>query len=65
MYTLKNGVMSIIIPKEIQKAGRTFAIMALDKNGKAWTFSDTDTNPATITGTINVEAYAFYLIYKD
>ncbi len=64
-YTLKNGVLTIIIPKEYQKAGRTFAIMALDKNGKAWTFADTDTNPATVTATINVEGYAFALIYKD
>jgi hypothetical protein len=64
-YTLKNGVLTIIIPKEFQKAGRTFAIMALDKNGRAWVYADTDTNPATVTATINVEGYAFALIYKD
>ncbi len=64
-YTLKNGVLTIIIPKEYQKAGRTFAIMALDKSGKAWTFADTDTNPATVTANINVEGYAFALVYKD
>ncbi len=64
-YTLKNGVLTIIIPKEYRKAGRTFAIMALDKNGKAWAFADTDTNPATLTVKIYVEGYAFALIYKD
>jgi hypothetical protein len=64
-YTLKSGTLTILIPKELQKAGRTFAIMALDKNGKAWTFADTDKNPATITANINVEGYAFALIYKD
>ncbi len=64
-YTLKNGVLTIIIPKEFQKAGRTFAIMALDKNGRAWVYADTDNNPNTVTATINVEGYAFALIYKD
>ncbi len=64
-YSLKSGPLTILIPKELQKAGRTFAIMALDKNGKAWTFADTDTNPATVTANINVEGYAFALIYKD
>ncbi len=64
-YTLKNGKLTISIPMECQKAGRTFALMALDKNGKAWTFPDTDTNPATLTANINVEGYAFALIYKD
>ena len=64
-YSLKSGTFTILIPQELQKAGRTFAIMALDKNGKAWTFADTDTNPATVTANINVEGYAFALIYKD
>ncbi len=64
-YTLKNGVLTIIIPKEFRKAGRTFAIMALDKNGKAVIFNDTDTNADTVTAAINVEGYAFSLIYKD
>ena len=64
-HTLKNGVLTIIIPKEYLKAGRTFAIMALDKNGKAWVYPDIDTNPATVTANINFEGYAFALIYKD
>ncbi len=36
-----------------------------DKNGKAWTFADIDTNPSTLTANINVEGYEFALIYKD
>lgn len=39
--------------------------MALDKNGKAVIFNDTDTNADTVTAAINVEGYAFSLIYKD
>ena len=64
-YTPKNGALTIIIPKEYRKAGRTFAVMALDKNGRAWVYADTDNNPNTVTATINVEGYAFALIYKD
>lgn len=63
--TLKNGSFTMDIPKELQKAGRTFALIGLDKNGMAWVFSDTDKNPETITVTINLEGYAFELIYKD
>lgn len=64
-HTLKNGVLIIIIPKEYQKTGRTFAIMGLDKKGKAWIYPDTDSNPATVTTNVNFEGYAFALIYKD
>ena len=64
-HTLKNGVLIIIIPKEYQKTGRTFAIMGLDKKGKAWIYPDTDSNPATVTANVNFEGYAFALIYKD
>lgn len=64
-HTLKNGVLIIIIPKEYQKTGRTFAIMGLDKRGKAWIYPDTDSTPATVTANVNFEGYAFALIYKD
>ncbi|MCR5301783.1 MAG: DUF6273 domain-containing protein [Lachnospiraceae bacterium] len=64
-HTLKNGTLTIIIPKELQNTGRTFALMALDKNGNALVYADSDTNPATITANINFEGYAFALIYKD
>ena len=64
-YTLKNGTLTIIIPKEYRKLGRTFALMGLDKNGGVVIFNDTDTNPDTLTVNLNIEGYAFDLIYKD
>ena len=64
-YTLKNGTLMIIIPKEYRKAGRTFALMGLDKNAKVVILNDTDTNPDTLTVKLNIEGYAFDLIYKD
>ena len=63
--TLKNGTFTLLIPKDLQKAGRTFAILALDKSGKAYLLPDTDADPATITVSVNLEGYAFDLIYKD
>ena len=53
------------IPAELRKAGRTFAIIALDKNGKTFVLPDTDTDPNTITVAFDLEGYAFDLIYKD
>ncbi len=64
-HTLKNGTLTLPIPAEFQKAGRTFALIGVDKTGKPWTFADVDDNPYTITANINVEGYAFALIYKD
>ena len=63
--TVKSGVLTIIVPAEYRKGGRTFAVMALDKNGGTRTYADTDMNPATVTAAVNFEGYAFSLIYRD
>ena len=64
-YTLKKGKLVLDIPPQYQKAGRTFAITAIDKNGQVHVFYDTDNDPAKITVNIDIEAYAFELNYKD
>ena len=63
--TLKKGSFTMTISAELRKAGRTFAIVALDKNGKTFVLPDTDTDPNTITVAFDLEGYAFDLIYKD
>lgn len=63
--TLKSDIMTLNIPSEYQKQGRQFALLAMDKNGKVYLLSDTDTDPNTITVALNFEGYAFNLIYKD
>lgn len=64
-YTLRNGKLVLNIPKEWQKAGRSFAIIGVDKDGVAKIFTDEDSNDATFTTTLNIEGYAFALIYSD
>ena len=63
--SLKNGTMSLYIPSEYQKAGRIFALTALDKTGRVLFYPDRDTSLNTITVNLNVEGYAFDLIYAD
>ncbi len=63
--SLKQGTLTLIIPTEYRKAGRQFAILAMGKNGNVVLLSDTDTSPNTITVALNIEGYAFELIYKD
>ena len=70
--SLKSGKLTLNIPAEYQRnsvsagnAGRQFAILAMDKNGKVYVLYDTDTDPATITVNVNFEGYAMNLIYKD
>ena len=71
-YSLKDGSMTLVIPSEYQKlsvssgqTGRQFAILAMDKTGKVYVLMDTDSNPNTITVSLNFEGYALNLIYKD
>jgi len=64
-YTLKKGILSFKIPSQYLKAGRKFAILGIDKNGKVKMFPDIDTKDDTITMNIDIEGYAFDLIYFD
>lgn len=68
--SLKNGTMTLYIPSDYLKtavsagkAGRKFAIVAMDKNGKTYLLNDTDTDPNTITVNVAFEGYAMELIY--
>lgn len=62
---LKDGMLTIMIPAELQKSGRTFALLGLDRKGRVLCFDDTDMDPATLTSRIIVDGYAYSLIYKD
>ncbi len=62
-HTLKNGKLILFIPDGYRKAGRVFALTAIDKNGKVHFYPDTDSDPATVTVDVNFEGYAFDLIY--
>ena len=64
-YTLKKGTLCLNIPPEYQKTGRIFALTALDTNGNVHIFNDLDDNPATITCNVDIDGFAFDLIYKD
>jgi len=64
-YTLKKGILSFKIPSQYLKAGRKFAILGIDKNGKVKMFPNIDTKDDTITVNIDIEGYAFDLIYFD
>lgn len=62
---LKSGTLTLTVPAEYLKAGRQFAIIALDKNGMTYVLPDTDMNPRTVTVNVNFEGYAMELIYTD
>ncbi|MCR5774969.1 MAG: hypothetical protein K6G42_07785 [Lachnospiraceae bacterium] len=61
--TLKDGTFTLILPTDYIKPGRTFAIMAIDKDGSVKTYNDTDSADHSVTVPLNVEGYAFQLIY--
>ncbi len=62
---LKDGNFVLYIPPDLQKSGREFAIMAIDKYGLVHTYYDTDTLANVFTTKLGFEGYAFALIYKD
>ena len=64
-YSLKTGELLLYIPGAYQKPGRQFALLAMDKNGKVIVLNDIDNQPNSLTVKLNIEGYAFHLIYKD
>lgn len=64
-YSLKKGILSFRIPSQYMKAGRKFAILGIDRNGEVKLFADTDLEADTITIDLDIEGYAFDLIYSD
>jgi hypothetical protein len=64
-YSLKKGTFTLSIPPEFLKAGRTYALRVIDKSGNVILLPDADNKPDTITVSVNVEGFAFDLIYKD
>ena len=64
-YTLKKGTLSFRIPTQYLNAGRKFAILGIDKNRNIKVFNDIDLKADTITVNLDIEGYAFDLIYSD
>lgn len=64
-YSLKDGTLKIHIPGSVQKAGRVFAVLAIDKNGKIHVYQDADPQPNVFSAKLDVEGYAFDLIFFD
>lgn len=64
-YSKKQGTIVINIPQGYQKAGREYALLGMDKNGKAFSFEDQDNNPYVLTVALDLEGYQFMLMYKD
>ncbi|MCR5775468.1 MAG: hypothetical protein K6G42_10480, partial [Lachnospiraceae bacterium] len=62
-YSLKDGTFSLILPTDYIKPGRTFAIMALNKDGTVKMYNDTDNADHSVTVPLDVEGYAFQLLY--
>ncbi|MBP5384092.1 MAG: hypothetical protein J6Y57_03845 [Lachnospiraceae bacterium] len=64
-YTLKDGVLTIFVPEEFQKLGRSFKVLALDENGEVVPIENTSTSPFVFTAKLNVKAFAFDLVFTD
>ena len=64
-HDLKAGAMWINIPNYLRTPGRQFALLGIDKNGKVMVFNDLDEVPEVLAVMVNIEGYAFELIYKD
>ncbi len=61
----KKGRLILYIPSEYQKTGRTFMILGLNKGGQVFSYTDKDENSVTVTVDLNLQGYAFDLIFKD
>lgn len=64
-YDRKTGELSIHIPANMQKPGRKFAIMCIDKDGKVYVYHNTSEIRDLFIADIDFEGYAMCLIYRD
>ena len=61
----KAGEFTLNIPPQYRKAGRTFALIGIDQYGHTKIFTDTDLSGDSITVMLDLEGYAFSVIYTD
>lgn len=64
-YDRKTGELSIYIPANIQKPGRKFAIMCINKNGEVFVYNNKSETYGLFTTDIDFYGYAMCLIYRD
>ncbi len=64
-YDKKSGKLVLNIPAQYQNPGRTFAIIGIDKNGMTKIFYDKDLDDKILSAEIDIDGYAFSLIYSD
>lgn len=64
-YVVKNGKISFKIPSGYKKAGRKFALLGIDKNGKVKRFDNIDVTGESFIADLDIEGYEFELIYAD
>ncbi|MCR4727216.1 MAG: hypothetical protein K5796_01010 [Lachnospiraceae bacterium] len=64
-HSRKNGTFGFDVPAQYQKAGRQYAIMGIDKDGKVNLFKNNSTVSGRVESDIDIEGYAFVLIAKD
>ncbi|MBP9997389.1 MAG: LysM peptidoglycan-binding domain-containing protein [Lachnospiraceae bacterium] len=64
-FDKKHGKIVLNIPTQYQKEGRTFAVIGIDRLGKTKIFYDSDADDKIFTTNLDIEGYAFSLIYSD
>lgn len=64
-YDKKQGKIVLNIPTQYQKQGRTFAVIGIDRFGITKIFYDNDADDKIFTTNLDIEGYAFSLIYSD
>lgn len=64
-FDKKQGKIVLNIPTQYQKQGRTFAVIGIDRFGKTKIFYDNDADDKIFTTNLDIEGYAFSLIYSD
>ncbi|MCR5267727.1 MAG: hypothetical protein K6E16_04355 [Lachnospiraceae bacterium] len=64
-FDLKDGKLNLCIPGQLQKTGRKYAVMALDKNGNVLIYQNQSVYPFIFSSDIAIEGYAFELIWQD
>lgn len=61
-YSKKNGKLSIVLDSTTADTYKSFKLIALDKDGRAYVYDDMNKDQSIVSAIINVEGYAFMLV---
>ncbi len=64
-YKNKSGLVCMTLPEGVQASNRIYKILTIGEGGVIALYDDVDANPNTVTANINLNGFAFAVLYSE